>query len=101
MNQLYPGQKSTIMDIDRKDITVAQQRLLCLPISYWYDSEQRCLYDIQRQAHSVDVEEHQYVAVAIGYTEAMQHFANSDAFVREKSPRCSRDNPEDKALSIY
>ncbi|WP_262245212.1 HEPN domain-containing protein [Parapedobacter soli] len=45
------------------------------------EHEQYPLQDIHHIANSVEMGEHQYVAVAMTYTEAMQQLANGDAFV--------------------
>lgn len=45
------------------------------------DSDQRCLNEINHLANSVEIAEHQYAAVVMAYTEAMQQIANGDAFV--------------------
>jgi len=45
------------------------------------DEEQRCAVDIQHLANDLNDQEHQYTAVVLRYTEAMQRLAAGDAFV--------------------
>ncbi|MEC3880758.1 HEPN domain-containing protein [Parapedobacter sp. 10938] len=44
------------------------------------DSEQRSLPEIHHLANSVTLEDHQYAAVVMAYSEAMQQLTNGDAF---------------------
>ncbi|MGK6350440.1 HEPN domain-containing protein [Parapedobacter sp. DT-150] len=45
------------------------------------DDEERSLHDIQHLANNLGDAEHQYTAVVVSHTTAMQHLASGDAFV--------------------